>query len=320
MVELGSKRGLAIFLLVIALGVAVSYALPRYVPKISLVKKVALLELSGVITYGDTVSLLGGGITPGSVREMVDAVRGDPSYAAVVLVINSPGGSAAASEEIYEILKGLSQDVPVVAYIAEYGASGGYYVALAADEIVASPAALTGSIGAVSILINYAGLAEKLGVRGETFKSGELKDVGNPWREMTEEERALMQSLIDSSAEIFRQRVWEVRGDKIRDWEEVTTARPYTGTQALEVGLVDRLGTLDDAIDLARQMAGLPEDAPAEWVRPPTPGLLDLLLGGTGSRAGGPRLSYELLWMWPLPSGLEGPVVGPGHLAGAWGG
>ncbi len=318
---MGSKRGLAIFLIVIALGVAVSYALPRFVPRISLVKRVALLELSGVITYSDTASLLGGGeITPSSVREMVDEVKGDPSYAAVVLVINSPGGSAAASEEIYGILRGLSQDLPVVAYISEYGASGGYYVALAADEIVASPAALTGSVGAASILLNYAGLAEKLGVKGETFKSGEFKDVGNPWREMTEEERELMQSLIDSSAEIFRQRVWEVRGSKIRDWEGVITARPYTGTQALEVGLVDRVGALDDAIDLARQMAGLPEDAPAEWIRPPTPGLLDLLLGGAGSRTGGARLSYELLWMWPLPSGLEGLAAGPSRLAALVGG
>ncbi len=316
-----NRRGLAILLSVIAAGAAVGYVLPRYAPRVSLTRKVALLELSGVISYGDSVSLLGGGgLTPEAVRGLVDRVRGDPSYRAVVLVINSPGGSAAASEEIYQSLSELSRDLPVVAYIAEYGASGGYYVALAADEIVASPSALTGSVGAVSILINYAGLAEKLGVRGETFKSGELKDVGNPWREMTEEEKALMQSLIDSSAEVFRQRVREVRGDEIRDWEEVTTARPYTGTQALEAGLVDRLGTLDDAIDLARQMAVLPEDAPAEWVRPPTPGLLDLLLGGTGSRAGGPRLSYELLWMWPLPSGLERLVVGPGHLTGAWGG
>ncbi len=312
------KKGLAVFLAVLAAGVVVSFALPRYAPRVSLARRVALLDLSGVISYEESISLLGGGgLTPEAVKGMVDQIRGDPSYRAVVLVINSPGGSAAASEEIYGILRELSRDVPVVAYIAEYGASGGYYIALAADEIVASPAALTGSVGAVSILINYAGLAEKLGVRGETFKSGELKDVGNPWREMTEEERALMQSLIDSSAELFRQRVWEVRGDKIRDWEEVITARPYTGTQALEVGLVDRLGTLDDAIDLARQMAGLPEDAPAEWVRPPTPGLLDLLLGGTGSRAGEVELSYELLWMWPLPTPLGELGVSSVRLLGA---
>ncbi|MDK2464316.1 MAG: signal peptide peptidase SppA [Candidatus Korarchaeota archaeon] len=318
---MGSRRGIAVFLAALILGVTISYALPRFIPRFSLTKRVALLELSGVISYGDSASLLGGGrITPDGVREMVDIVRSDPSYAAVVLVINSPGGSAAASEEIYGILSGLSRDLPVVAYIGEYGASGGYYVALAADEIVASPAALTGSVGAVSILLNYAGLAEKLGVKGETFKSGELKDVGNPWREMTAGERALMQSLIDSSAELFRQRVWEVRGDKIRDWEGVITARPYTGTQALEVGLVDRVGTLEDAVNLARRMAGLPEDAPAEWVRPPTPGLLDLLLGGTPSGVRGVKLSYELLWMWPLPYGLEELAVGPSRLAALVGG
>ena len=270
------------------------------------VEYVAVIELSGTISYSESpLSLFSGEtLTPSQVRDLIGRVESDPSAKAVVLVINSPGGSAAASEEIYQMIKRLSDEKVVVAYIAEYGASGGYYIALPADEIIASPHALTGSVGAVSVVMNYAGLLKKLGIAVETFKSGRLKDIGSSWRNMTEEERLIMQSIVDSIAEKFEERVRENRGDKIQNWSDVITAKPYLGSQAVKAGLVDEVGSLEDAVKIAENLASLPPIAPVKWIKPKKPSLLELLFGeSTASK--GMKLSYEVLMMWPLPSGIE---------------
>ncbi|MCD6535801.1 MAG: signal peptide peptidase SppA [Thaumarchaeota archaeon] len=275
------------------------------------IEHVALIELSGTISYSESPLAIFSGetLTPSKVENLIKMVEADPSAKAVVLVINSPGGSAAASEEIYNMIKHLSEERVVVAYIAEYGASGGYYISLPSDKIVASPNAFTGSIGAVSIIINYAELMEKLGIKAETFKSGRLKDIGSPWRDMTEEEKQIMQSIIDSIARTFEERVREQRGDKIKDWNSILTARPYLGTEALELGLVDEVGSLSDAINLARELAGLPEYAPVKWIKPRKPSLLELLLGGSGEMEKPMNLSYEALMMWPLPSIIDSSAL-----------
>ena len=262
---------------------------------------VAVIKLSGNIAHQRSpISILGATLTPEDVEELVEEVEADPYARAVVLYINSPGGSASASEEIYNILRRLSETRPVVAYISEYGTSGGYYISLAADEIIASPTSLTGSIGAVSIYFNIQGLAEKLGVRSEVFKSGRFKDIGSPYRELTDEERRILQSMVNSTAKVFVERVREARGDKIKDWSEVLTARPYLGLEARELGLVDDVGDLDKAISEAKRLAGLPEVAPYRWVKHKPPSLLDLLFGGESMRPIG--VSFELLYMWPPPS------------------
>ncbi len=269
------------------------------------IEYVALIELSGTISYSESpLSIFSGEtLTPHQVEDLVGRVEADPFAKAVVLVINSPGGSAAASEEIYQMIKKLSAEKVVVAYIAEYGASGGYYIALPSKKIIASPHALTGSVGAVSMVINYAELMRKLGIKAEVFKSGSLKDIGSPWREMTDEERKIMQMMVNRIAETFKERVRESRGDKIKDWNAILTARPYLGAQALEVGLVDDVGSLDKAVAEARQLANLPETAPTKWIKPRKPGLLELLFGET-SKAEPMKLSYEVLMMWPLPAGI----------------
>ena len=268
-------------------------------------KYVAFLEISGVISYEDSpISLLGGKtISPKDVRYMIDRVKQDPSIGAVVMVINSPGGSAVASEEIFYMVRELSEEKPVVAYISEYGASGGYYISLPADEIISSPSGLTGSVGAVSIMLNYANLSRRLGIDVYVFKSGGFKDIGNPFRELDDRELEILQSLVDSIAGQFVDRVRMMRGDKIKDWEEVLTARPFTGEQALEVGLVDKVGMLEDAKREAIRLAGLPEDAPSKWIRPRSPSLLELLLGGGFTLWDRKimRINYEILLMWPLP-------------------
>lgn len=268
---------------------------------------VALVQLSGTISYSESpLALLSGEtLTPSKVEDLVEIIKSDPFAKAVVLVINSPGGSAAASEEIYQMIRRLADDRVVVAYISEYGASGGYYIALPADEIMASPHALTGSVGAVSLVINWAELMDKLGVKAETFKSGELKDIGSPWRPMTDKERQIMQNLINTIAKIFADRVREAREDRIKNWDEVLSARPYLGVQAVEIGLVDKVGNLDDAINDARRLAEMPETAPTRWIKPRAPSLLELLLGGIGETKKPMSLSYEVLIMWPLPSIIE---------------
>ncbi|MCD6421127.1 MAG: signal peptide peptidase SppA, partial [Thaumarchaeota archaeon] len=234
---------------------------------------VALIPLSGTISYSESPLAIFSGetLTPDRVRGLFERVESDPQAEAVVLVIDSPGGSAAASEEIYQMVKKLAEEKVVVAYIAEYGASGGYYIALPADRIIASPHALTGSVGAVSVVMNFAELMDRLGIKAEIFKSGRLKDVGSAWRPMTPEERKLMQDMVDSIARIFERRVREARGDKIKDWGEVLTARPFLGAEAVEIGLVDEVGSLEDAVREARELAGLPEYAPTRWIKPRKP-------------------------------------------------
>lgn len=282
------------------------------------VEYVAVVELSGVIAYDESpVSIFGTPITPEKVREMLERVRGDPMAKAVVIQINSPGGSAAASEEIYLMIRGLAEERPVVSYISEYGASGGYYIALAGDEILASPSALTGSVGAISVVITVEELAERLGLKAEVFKSGRLKDVGNPWRSMNEEDREVLQGIINQVAEVFQERVRESREGRITDWDEVFTARPYTGLEAYETRLIDGVGGLEDAVARARELAGLPATAPARHVKPPTPGLLELLLGGLSGSRGNLKISYEVLLMWPPPTlGEELVVLGAEVLGG----
>lgn len=279
-----------------------AFLLMAFKPPTSGASYVALIPFSGTISYSEApLALLSGEtLAPDEARELFEMVESDPYAEAVVLVVNSPGGSAAASEEIYQMVKKLAEEKVVVAYIAEYGASGGYYIALPADRIVASSHALTGSVGAVSIVMNFAELMDKLGIKAETFKSGRLKDVGSAWRPMTPEERKLMQEMVNSIAKIFEKRVREARGDKIKNWDEVLTARPFLGAEAVEVGLVDEVGSLEDAVEDARELAGLSEYAPTRWIKPRKPSLLELLFGG--GESGGMKLSYEVLMMWPLPS------------------
>lgn len=266
---------------------------------------IALIPLSGTISYTESplAALSGEILTPSKVEEILSRVYHDPYAKAIVLVINSPGGSAAASEEIYQMVKKLSDRKVVVAYITEYGASGGYYISLPCDSIVASPHALTGSVGAVSVVFNLQGLMDKLGIEVETFKSGRLKDVGSSWRYMTDEEKELLQSLVNDIANLFKDRVMEHRGGKIKDWEDVLTAKPYLGSRAVEVGLVDYCGTLDDAVRIARELGNLSAIAPTRWIKPKAPSLLELILGSFETLKP-MKLSYEVLMMWPLPSSL----------------
>jgi protease-4 len=187
-------------------------------------------------------------------------LRKNTDVKAVVLRINSPGGSVGAVQEIYnELLKLKESGKKLVASQAEVSASGGYYLAAAADKIVSNPGTVTGSIGVLIPVTNFEGLFEKIGVQVEIIKSREHKDIGSSSRALTEEERVILKDMVDSAYQQFLDAVkkWRSAVMTEEEIEEVSDGRVMTGAQAKDVGLVDELGNLEDAIDIAAELAGI---------------------------------------------------------------
>ncbi len=195
-----------------------------------------------------------------SVVEQLKKYRKDDRVKAIILRIDSPGGGTAASQEIYREIEKTVPQKKVVASMGNVAASGGYYVTLAANKIVANPATLTGSIGVILDLPNFKELLKKIGVSQETVKSGPYKDIGSPVREMTPEERQLLQGVIDNVYQQFIEVV--VKGRKLsrEQVERIADGRVFTGEQAKRLGLIDELGSFEDAVDLTKKMVGLSGD------------------------------------------------------------
>ena len=208
-------------------------------------KGVGVINIEGVITDSTEIT--------GLIREY--ATRGD--IKAVVVRIDSPGGAVGPSQEIYAELKKLKAEKKVVASMGAVAASGGYYIASAADKIVANPGTITGSIGVIIQFVNVEEFLKKVGLKGRVIKSGKFKDTGSPLRDMSEEERLLLQSVIDDVHGQFIEAVSTGRGLKKEDVAKLADGRIFTGAQALKLGLVDKLGTMEDAIDLGAELAGI---------------------------------------------------------------
>jgi protease-4 len=189
--------------------------------------------------------------------DSLDKIKEDKKVKAVVVRIESPGGAVGPSQEIYTELKKLRKDMPVIASIGNVGASGGYYIACAAEKIFANPGTITGSIGVVAEFASYEKLLEWAKVDIEVLKSGKYKDVGSPFREMTPEDREYMQGLIDNVYSQFKSAVAESRGLGPAEIDKIADGRIFTGEQAKELKLIDETGTINDAIDLASNMAGI---------------------------------------------------------------
>lgn len=191
---------------------------------------------------------------------------------AVVLRINSPGGAVAPSQDVYlEVLKLKDAGKKVIVSMGTVAASGGYYIAAAADKIVANTGTITGSIGVIMESFGLQNVLQTLQVQPRTIKSGKFKDTGNPFREMNDEERAYLQTLSDNMYQIFVSDVAKARKMDVAKVEELAQGRIYTGSQAKELGLVDSLGNVYDAIELAKTEAGLPKDAQVKWPKEPSP-------------------------------------------------
>jgi len=216
--------------------------------------KVAVVEVEGIIGADAQRGL----DTDGVIR-VLGEYRDDPAVRAVVLRINSPGGVVAPTQEIFTAVRRLREaKKPVVASLGSVAASGGYYVAVAADRIYASPGTLTGSIGVVMQLANLEGLLKKVGVEYVVVKAGAYKDVGSMARAMTPEERRILQSLLDDVYDQFITAVADGRGLDPQAVRGFAEGRIYSGRQAQGLKMVDDLGGLEDAIEAAAKMAGLP--------------------------------------------------------------
>jgi len=274
--------------------------------------KVLLVDISSVITDLPTrhaFGLIEEESTVGRVQSELKKAAKDERVKALVLRINSPGGGVTASDEVYGELVGFKREhkVPVVAALGDLAASGGYYVACAADQVVAHPTTVTGSIGVILVNLNLEGLLGKIGVRNETFKAGEHKDLLSPLRGATPEERRIVQSILDSLHARFVAVVREAR-PKLDTGRlaELTDGRIFDASQALAAGLVDRIGGLRDAIDVAKRSAGLETARVVMYRRaderreniysraggPAQVNVLPVDLGALGG--GGPRFMY--LW------------------------
>ncbi len=209
--------------------------------------RVALIRIEGVILDSQQ--------TITELKRFAD----NPLVKAIVLRIDSPGGGVVPSQEIYDAVQRIrnKNNKAVIASMGTVAASGGYYIASATDRIVANPGSLTGSIGVIMETANVEGLLKKIGVEGIVVKSGKFKDVGSPLRKMTDEEQALLQSVMDDVHMQFIDAVAEGRALEVSAVQALADGRIFTGRQAKEAKLVDELGNLDDAIQLAADLAGI---------------------------------------------------------------
>jgi protease-4 len=211
--------------------------------------------------------------------KQIKEFRKESSIKAIVLRIDSPGGAVGPSQEIYREIRRTVKTKPVVASMGSVAASGGYYIASAASHIVANPGTLTGSIGVIIHLPNFHELFGKIGYQMTTIKSGKFKDVGNPAREMTPEEKELLQTTID---ETYRQFVRDVASARNLPEEEVfriADGRVIMGEKALELKLVDQLGNFEDAVNKAGELGKIVGEPEVQKAKKSRSSILDLLVG-----------------------------------------
>lgn len=280
--------------------------------------KILLMDVSGMLSDDSTQPILNLGTPPPRVpllvrvREELKKAEEDRQVRAVILRINSPGGTVTASDILYRELRSFKERtrLPVIAIMMDVAASGGYYLALAADTIVAHPTTVTGSIGVIMLSVNAEGLMQKIGVAAVTIKSAEHKDMGSPFRTLTPEERAMFQSVIDNLQRQFLAKVIEHRKLAPETARTLADGRVYTADQALAHQLIDRIGYMSDAVSLAKRAAGVDEARVVVYHRPrqyratyyasaedtSVAGFNAALSGLASMSASGPRFLY--LW-WP---------------------
>lgn len=233
--------------------------------------KIALISVDGMLADVKTGAFLQPQENPLSLFvEQLDQAASDDSVKAVVLRINSPGGTVTTSDTMYDAVLRFKAKThkPVVAAALEVDASGAYYLSCSADKIVVDPTSVVGSIGVIFETFDVVGTMEKLGVEPYAIKSAELKDMGSPFKHMTDKERAVMQDLVNEYFARFKGVVTSHRTIKDSDLTMVTDGRVFTGTRAVELGLADQTGRLEDAIDLAGQMANAPNAEVIMYQRP----------------------------------------------------
>jgi protease IV len=279
--------------------------------------KILLTDISGFLSEeGSSPTLVIGAPPPRvpllvRIREELKKAEEDPSIKALIVRINSTGGTVTASDIMFKEIDLFKKKthIPVIAVMMDVAASGGYYVALAGDTIVAHPTSVTGSIGVIMLSLNAEGLLQKLGVTTSAFKSGERKDMGSPFRALTDDERKIFQDLIDGLHSQFLSRLVESRKLPVDVARKIADGRVYTAQQALELKLIDQIGYMDDVLNFAKKKIGVDEARVVVYHRPAdyratyyaraesSAGGIDVTATQLASLiGGGPRFLY--LW-WP---------------------
>ncbi|MCH7951782.1 signal peptide peptidase SppA [Patescibacteria group bacterium] len=268
--------------------------------------KIGILRLEGLIVSsgpGTPIPTGQGLITANQVKRWMREIARDGNLKALVIEINSPGGSPVASDEIYKAITTLRRTGrSVVVVMEDMGTSGAYFIASAADTIIANPATLTGSIGVLAEITNAQELLAKLGIDIEIYKSGKYKDLSSFARGRTEEEKAIIQEYVDTAFDLFITRVAEGRGMEKERVRALAEGQIYSGKKAKELGLIDKLGSVEDGVAEAKSLQGLTD---VKIVRYRTESPLDVLLG---------RVAVMLDPLSPLMRYLSAPGIRVSYL------
>ena len=241
---------------------------------------IAIVPIKGAILPEDSNDILSGsGMGSDTIISNLRKAMENDGIKAVVLEINSPGGTVVASREVANYVKLLSEKKPVVAWIREMGASGAYWIASSSDVIIADEMSITGSVGVLSSYLEFSGLLEKYGVGYERLVAGELKDVGSPFRSLNEDERRLMNAKLRKIQDLFIKEVAENRKLDNAQINEIRHGFFYLGIEGKELGLVDYFGGREEAIAKAKELAGIDDGKIVEYK--PKKGILDLMEGFT---------------------------------------
>lgn len=251
---------------------------------------------SVVVSVGDKIGILeveGAIVDSRRVVEQIEDFRDRSNIKVVVIRIDSPGGGVGPSQEIYAELKLLADEKPLVVSMGSVAASGGYYLAVAGERIFANPGTITGSIGVIMSFPNYQELMGKVGIQTEVVKSGRFKDIGSSTRPFLEADRTLLQEMIDDVHLQFVEAISDGRNMSIERLQPFVDGRIFTGRQAKDAGLIDELGTLNDAIKYAARVAGIDADSGLVYPEPEKINLIDRYLQSAASRYLGINLNVK---------------------------
>jgi protease-4 len=286
---------LAVLIILVAVGLFLGLVLTLFFSvagpseAFSFKEKIGVLPIDGTITQSDTL-----------VAQLVE-FRKDRRIKAIILRVNSPGGSVGPSQEIYREIRKTIEKKKVIASLGSLAASGGYYVASAANQIVANPGTLAGSIGVIMEFVQVEELLKKIGVSVEVLKTGEFKDIGSFHRKLSERDREMIRTLVFDVQRQFVEAVAQGRNLPVEKVREIADGRVLSGAQCKDLGLVDQLGNFEDAVELARTVAGIKGEVTLVYPKKPRGKWWDLFLQDTSQavvRAVQDALRVRLEYRW----------------------
>ncbi len=264
-----------IWIIIASILILIFILLPLSINLLAKENKVALIPIIGTITVDGSSFLGQTTVSSSDIVNFIKEAEENPQVQAIILEVNSPGGSAVASDEIATAVK--KAEKPVVAVIREAGASGGYWIVSATDQIIANKMSITGSIGVVSSYLEFSGLMEKYGVGYEQLMAGKYKDLGTPLRKLSAEEEMIIQKKLDTIHTFFIKEIAANRNLPEERVRELATGEYYLGVEALNLGLVDQLGDQSTAEEYLKQTLGLEDVDYITYQK--NPGFLEMLSG-----------------------------------------